>query len=924
MQTLAVETLDRRRCRDGPAPTKHACGVAALLAADSRRAVGWLREATNAFPDTAAYWSDLAVGLQELARFTGDPQHSLDALVASDRALRVRPDFLPALFNRALALESLGLEIPAIHAYGLCMRKHPNTPWTQEAIARVWRLKRPRVDAWREALKSLPNATDDVLLQIVTEFPVEVRAHVEDELLAEWGAFELAKKPVQAEARLRVVRRIGRALHQARAESPVATAVEAIDQADAMDRADLARGHVLFGEAREAYREGRFAEARVKFARASDHFQGLSRMMWVEAGYLHNNCLQKPTRLFVPGYGGSEHEMARQTVDALATFEDVHGAPRPIDDAGRAMYRYMRMGHRPEAWRMRTTLFRRASRSANFRCELQVAVYDAARSEIFDGRWESAHALLNVVLDKHLRVVAPIVAEASLWRAISSERLGRRQEMADDLATARCVLDRVNHPAFTAMVQPNLLLAEGVEAKRSNPRQALMLLTRAIEKTPRHHDGMVARESLVERARTKRALGDAAGAIVDLEAALRTMRSGTWRDAYSPAVESIINELVDVFSARGDAGGVRPMLERAFDGMSHRPLPPRAPDKIVARYVVLPDHVLVFVNSRVVRVPVTAKALDRAVIELARCIEDGREQCERPASRLGTWLLDPLTELTRSSTLTIITNQPLARVPFGALRWRATNRRLIEDVTVVRLDNRISMGRLSNPRPAPRRVVAVGNPAFDRSRYPSLPRLPAAELQADDTVQAYAPGVLLTGTAATPKRVTDALREADIADFATHAVISPGDPSRSCLLLAPTEASSGLLYLHEIENLDLHDLRLVTLFGCHTGAPVEGEGDTSNLALAFLSAGARNVIASLWEVQDDIGRDVSFRLHRELKSGLEPAEALRRVQTDMLRSPDARLRRLKSWSGLEAHVRGEQVPFRKLLEVSRLPRNPSL
>ena len=60
-----------------------------------------------------------------------------------------------------------------------------------------------------------------------------------------------------------------------------------------------------------------------------------------------------------------------------------------------------------------------------------------------------------------------------------------------------------------------------------------------------------------------------------------------------------------------------------------------------------------------------------------------------------------------------------------------------------------------------------------------------------------------------------------------------------------------MLYTGEILGLKLN-AQLVTLSACETalGKKVEGEG-VRGLSTAFLFAGAKNVIASLWKVSDE-------------------------------------------------------------------------
>ena len=105
-----------------------------------------------------------------------------------------------------------------------------------------------------------------------------------------------------------------------------------------------------------------------------------------------------------------------------------------------------------------------------------------------------------------------------------------------------------------------------------------------------------------------------------------------------------------------------------------------------------------------------------------------------------------------------------------------------------------------------------------------------------------------------------------------------------------------MLFSSEIARLSLQRRPLVILAACGTF-----RGDTAHvagaatLARAFLLAGARAVIGTLWEIDDDVAAALFLRLHEHLRTGASPARALRAAQVDMLRSPDPRLRHPATW-----------------------------
>jgi len=99
-------------------------------------------------------------------------------------------------------------------------------------------------------------------------------------------------------------------------------------------------------------------------------------------------------------------------------------------------------------------------------------------------------------------------------------------------------------------------------------------------------------------------------------------------------------------------------------------------------------------------------------------------------------------------------------------------------------------------------------------------------------------------------------KEASLTDyryihFATHAFLHEKHPEQSGILFSPPEEQEdGTLYVSEIYNLQLQ-CDLVTLSACNTGMGKlkKGEGIVG-LSRAFLYAGARNLLVSLWRVND--------------------------------------------------------------------------
>ncbi len=147
------------------------------------------------------------------------------------------------------------------------------------------------------------------------------------------------------------------------------------------------------------------------------------------------------------------------------------------------------------------------------------------------------------------------------------------------------------------------------------------------------------------------------------------------------------------------------------------------------------------------------------------------------------------------------------------------------------------------------------------------------------------------GAEATEERVRALGKEPRILHFATHAFVDDGMPMNSGLMFSlprdPGEGQeNGLLQVWEIFEDVRFDADLVVLSACQTGTGEIswGEGLLS-LSRAFQYAGARSVVASLWNVADEATAELMIRFYQHLKKGESKDEALRQAQLEFIRGP---------------------------------------
>ena len=205
--------------------------------------------------------------------------------------------------------------------------------------------------------------------------------------------------------------------------------------------------------------------------------------------------------------------------------------------------------------------------------------------------------------------------------------------------------------------------------------------------------------------------------------------------------------------------------------------------------------------------------------------------------------------ITPESAVFIVPDGPLHHLNFESLLVPAPRPHFwIEDVTVSVIPslNVLETGTASRPG---RSLLLFGDPVSAGVQFPRLANA-ATEIQSVESNFPAARTVAFTGAAALPAAYAQAHPERfSTIHFVTHAVANYESPLDSAVILSPG-GDSFKLYAREVMSGHIH-ADLVTLSACESAGTrtYSGEG-LVGFAWAFLQAGAHNVVAGLWRVDD--------------------------------------------------------------------------
>jgi CHAT domain-containing protein len=331
------------------------------------------------------------------------------------------------------------------------------------------------------------------------------------------------------------------------------------------------------------------------------------------------------------------------------------------------------------------------------------------------------------------------------------------------------------------------------------------------------------------------------------------------------------------------------------------------PSALMLEYIVADrrSYCVVISHStvRIVSLP-GKRRIEDVIADYVKAVKAKRPARNEARALYGV-LLQPIPGINQKEDLIVIRDGQLHLVPFDALE-DANGRFVIDSCIVTYVPSATSfylMAREKRSRETfSHPLLAVGgipysgdkqltDRAIIRGYQPgrTLTDLPSSrdEVLAANTAVPGPTNTLLLGTRATEA----AFKHADLENYriihlSVHGFANGKDPDQAMLILLPDRAAGedGFLQASEVTMLRLR-ADLVVLSACDTAVgPVEGQEGIETLSRAFFLAGARNVISTLWSIDDTFSLHLMKRFYAHLGTHESPAYALTAAKRDVIRS----------------------------------------
>ncbi len=312
-----------------------------------------------------------------------------------------------------------------------------------------------------------------------------------------------------------------------------------------------------------------------------------------------------------------------------------------------------------------------------------------------------------------------------------------------------------------------------------------------------------------------------------------------------------------------------------------------APDTLVIQPVPLRDEVALFLVTREKLIVIQSDAKRN---ELNKLVSEYRTQLADyqnadyfvTGSKLYEILIRPIESQIATSSrknIAIIATGQLRYIPFETLYDEKNDQVLLEKYPIYYL-TRISTSTPPATERKPLQGLAFANPK------PTQEELKGTEIEAETISKLFPGSEKYLGTNATLDIFKKQAFRFSILHLGTHGCFNlAGCPNLDMQANTILFANNQQYNIADAALLGLKNTELITLSACQTAKEANADGqEISGLAYVLERAGAKSVIASLWDAEDNTSAEIMTQFYQNLKNGMTKSEAMQKAKLSQIKS----------------------------------------
>jgi len=263
-------------------------------------------------------------------------------------------------------------------------------------------------------------------------------------------------------------------------------------------------------------------------------------------------------------------------------------------------------------------------------------------------------------------------------------------------------------------------------------------------------------------------------------------------------------------------------------------------------------------------------------------------------SKLYEILIRPIESQIATSSpknIAIIATGQLRYIPFETLYDKKNDQVLLKKYPIYYL-TRISTSSLATQKTKTDRstlkALALANPKpflFDTEKKEKVD-LKGTEIEAESISKIFPGSEKYLGTNATLDIFKKQAFRFSILHLGTHGCFDlAGCPNLDMQANTILFANKEQYNIADAALLGLKNTELITLSACQTAKEANADGqEISGLAYVLERAGAKSVIASLWNAEDNTSDEIMTQFYQNLKNGMTKSEAMRQAKLSQIKS----------------------------------------